>query len=193
MIFRNVSGIYPAGTGINLLLMKNTAIILLMLLGHNAFSQAYSVAIVDGRQVELGKVIFVKDDIREGNGYYSRTESGIVFIKHGYVIEYGPGEGDYVKGNFEHGKLEGEGEEQYGNYKYIGSYSNGKYEGIGKLINTENGKRLHGYFMNGKFVRPFKRTKPFLPPTVFQVPYDAFGRTESSMKIFEGDPFRDTR
>ena len=150
--------------------------------------QGQSFAIVDGSRVELRKVVFVKNEKLEGYGYYNYTADGVVFFKHGYVVETGPGKNDYRKGNFIHGLLEGEGEEQTGDLKYTGSYVNDMFDGIGKLVNVNTGKRHLGYFRAGKFIRPMKRTIPYLNPNVF---LDSGGSMVNSLFLkTDSDPFK---
>jgi hypothetical protein len=151
-------------------------------------SQGQAFAVVNGTRVELGKVIFVKTETIEGYGYYNYTPDGVKFFKHGFAVETGPGPGDFRKGNFEHDLLQGEGEEQIGGLKYIGTFLNDEYDGIGKLTSLSTGKRHHGYFRAGRFVRPMKRTIPYLDPCVFLVSSDTFV-TAFILKI-DSDPFR---
>lgn len=169
--------------------MKNIIIALtIIMMSENALAQGQAFAVVNGSRVELGKVVFVKTETLEGYGYYNYTPDGVKFFKHGFVVETGPEPGDYRKGNFVHDLLEGEGEEQFGNLKYVGTFLNDKYDGIGKLSSISTGKRHHGYFSAGRFVRPMKRTIPYLDPCVFMVSGDTFA--SSAILKIDSDPFR---
>lgn len=168
--------------------MKNILVIIILAVCQTAAGQGQAFAVVNGNRVELGKVIYVKTETIEGYGYYNYTPDGVKFFKHGFVMETGPGKDDYRKGNFEHDRLEGEGEERFGDLKYVGTFLNDLYDGIGKLTNVETGKRHHGYFREGRFVRPMKRTIPYLDPCVFLVSGDTFVST--LILKTDADPFR---
>lgn len=165
-------------------------LILLMLLPFGkAWSQGNGIAIIDGRRVELDKVVYSKNDNHEGFGYYSYSQSGMLrFIKHGFVTERGAGEGDYRKGNYVNDLLEGEGEEQLGNYRYVGEYAGGLYDGIGRLTNLRTQKMLYGYFKKGKFVRPIKSYGPYLCPCLFLDSGTASARTAPYADPYNGRP-----
>jgi len=162
----------------NLFVMKTYIILFFLLSFNSVFAQPGDIAIIDGQRTTLYKVIYSKNDAHEGWGYYGYTSEGVLkFFKQGYVTVYGPGKGDYRKGYFVDDKLEGEGEEQVGNLKYAGNYTNDKFDGMGKLANIASGKKFLGYFSNGKFVRPLKTGSPFLCPCVFSISPDPMSNT----------------
>lgn len=147
-----------------------------------AQGQNNPVVIVDGQYVELDRIVYSRNPQHDGFGYYSYSPEGkLEFFKHGPAIEFGDEDGDYRRGNYVNGFLEGEGEEQIKGYRYEGEYVKGKYEGIGRLTNIKNGKCFYGYFSQGKFVRPIRSYGPYLCPCIFQ--------TAGCGSCKDGDPY----
>lgn len=148
--------------------MKKLFSLLLISVCLSAAAQENPVAIVDGRYVELDRVVYSRNPLHDGFGYYSyNTEGKLEFFKHGFAIEFGENDGEFRRGNFVNGYLEGEGEEQLNGYRYEGEYVKSKFEGIGRLTNMKTGKSLYGYFSEGKFIRPIRSYGPYLCPCIF--------------------------
>lgn len=142
--------------------------ILLVFCSMTASSQNNPVVIVDGQYVELDRIVYSRNPQHDGFGYYSySTEGKLEFYKHGPAIEFGENDGEYRRGSYVNGFLEGEGEEQVNGFHYEGEYVKGKYDGIGRLTNIKTGRCFYGYFSQGKFVRPIRSYGPYLCPCIF--------------------------
>ena len=140
----------------------------LLFVSITASSQKNPVVVVDGQYVELSKIVYSRNAQHDGFGYYSFTAEGkLEFYKHGPAVEFGENEGDFRRGTYVNGFLEGEGEEQMNGMRYEGQYVRSKYEGIGRLTSLKTGRSLYGYFSQGKFVRPIRSYGPYLYPCIF--------------------------
>jgi hypothetical protein len=135
-------------------------ILFLTLFSENIFAQ---VVVIEGRRYELGRIYYLNDQGLQGSGFFHYDESGrFKFVRHGYCIEKNGETGDYVKAKYVNGIMEGDGELKMGNYKYVGQFENGAYHGFGTLTNLKTGKRQHGYFENGRFLRQVVREGPYM-------------------------------
>jgi hypothetical protein len=158
------------------------SILLFIFVGQNLCAQ---MVVIEGRRYQLGRIYYLNDQGLQGSGFFHYDESGsLKFIRHGYCIEKDEETGDYSKAKYVNGIMEGEGEVKSGNYKYVGQFENGEYHGLGTLTNLKTGRRQHGYFENGRFVRQVMREGPYVNEEMFAED-SKIGRFDLNSEIYE--------